>query len=503
MPADAVMPAAQLLTDEQVRTFITDGYMQLNCGVSAEVNECIYNKLQYILHQEGNPGNNILAAVPEMYQVLNSPAIKGALASLLGPDYVLHPHRFVHNIEPAERDEEGVHIGKGSASFVGWHQDSHSPLARPRHHNLRYAMLLYYPQDTPIEMGPTQVIPATQYNGGIADEDKARGFQAPGPAGTCTIVHFDIVHGGSMNLADRTRHMAKFVFARVSEPTAPSWNCTEDGWHAPENHRAPADLSGVWENQWNWMVGKPEGQVSTMQSGKQSIQELIEGWNTDGATRLRSIYRLAAIGEPAVAPLCAELARHTESPWTESAIVMENAAYALAALGTAAVPALAELLTHPNDWVKINALFALGEIGTRARDAVPAVVNCLQHANHHVVRTALDALGQMHAAEMALPQIRSLLTKSNPNWQEPLYRKWTGENQVRLNATMALLRTPHPSDEVLQIIAASLNDPCGCVGGFGVEALLRNPTMEGLSAALDYLMAHRWDNSLNRGIRTY
>ena len=192
-----------------------------------------------------------------------------------------------------------------------------------------------------------------------------------------------------------------------------------------------------------------------------------------------------------------------ESRWVESAVVMENAAYTLAALGTPAVQALTTLLDHPSEWVQINALFALGEIGTRAQSAVPQVIGCLRHASHHVVRTALDAIGQMQAGEQALAEIQRLLGERHAGWQEPLNRKWTGENQVRVNAIMALLRTPSPSEALLEAVAEVLNDSCGYVGGFGVEILLRHPTPKSLCAALDYLHVHRWDNTLNRGVRTY
>jgi HEAT repeat protein len=46
---------------------------------------------------------------------------------------------------------------------------------------------------------------------------------------------------------------------------------------------------------------------------------------------------------------------------------------ALGAVGPAAVPVLAELLTHPDPEVRITAVTALGEIGPPARDAVPAL----------------------------------------------------------------------------------------------------------------------------------
>ncbi|HLJ56412.1 MAG TPA: HEAT repeat domain-containing protein [Chthonomonadaceae bacterium] len=502
--------ASNLLTDNQVRQFIAHGYLVLDCGLPPDVHARIYDKLQWILHEEGNPGNNILPAVPEMRQVLDSPVVRGALTSVLGRDYVLHPHRFVHNIEPAERVDGDLKVGQGSASFVGWHQDSHSPLSRPRHHLPRYAMILYYPQDTPPEMGPTQLIPASQYNASISDADRARGFQAPGPAGTCVLVHFDIAHGGSMNLGDRTRHMAKFVFARVEEPAAPSWDCRGDEWSAGAASPAGADHSGawsegwpkaVWRYVWQWMCGRAEAPLR--EDDGRAPEDLIAGWDAGSDARLDAIYRLAAMRGRAAVALCADLAGRMESRWAESAVVMENAAYALAAMGAPAVPALVELLDAPSDWVQINALFALGEIGRSEAAAVPTVIRKLRSRSHAVVRTALDAIGQMQAAHEALPEIRRLLFESDPVWQEPLYRRWTGENQVRFNAIMALLRVPAPSSAVIETAIAALDDPCGYVGGIGVEILLRHRTATGMDAAIAFLQAHRWDNSLNRGIRTY
>lgn len=93
-----------------------------------------------------------------------TPELKAALTQVLGEGYVLHPHRFCHNNEPVESTDTGWQAGAGTHAFIGWHQDSHSPLARPRHHVCRYAMVLYYPQDTPAEHGPTQLIPSTHFH---------------------------------------------------------------------------------------------------------------------------------------------------------------------------------------------------------------------------------------------------------------------------------------------------------------------------------------------------
>ena len=492
-----------LLTDEQMRRFVTDGYLVLNAGINEAVHQTIYDKLQWVMRQESNPGNNVLPVVPEMQTVLDSPAIRGALTSVFGRNWVLHPHRFAHNNEPGgEVTKTETKVGKGSHTFVGWHQDDHSPLSRPRHHFPRYAMLLYYPQDTPNEMGPTQLIPATHLFRAHTPADRERGKQCSGGVGTCVLVHFDCVHGGSFNSSDRTRHMVKFVFARVEEPTAPTWDCREPNWQTPETHEAPADCEVVWKRQWNWLCGRAPQPSDG--AGTAAIPGLMAAMEGDDHLRQNAIYALAAMGEAAVAPLIADLATRTKDGWNEGAVVMENSAYALGAMGAPSVPGLLGLLNNRNKWVQVNALFALGEIGLNARAAYPYILRKLRHPDHRVVRTALDALGQVGVlTDHALRHFRRLLLEDNPNWQTPLRRAWTGQNQVRVNAMMALLRLKPNSDEWLDLIISALPDECGYVGGFGVEILRRSDNPRALHTALDYLCAHRWDNTLRKGIRTF
>jgi hypothetical protein len=495
-----------LLTDAQMRRFIAEGYLILRADAPPELHATVQARMERILKQEGNPGNNILPAIPEMQRLLDSPTVRGALTSVLGANYVLHPHRFAHNNEPAERTEEGMKAGRGTHAYIGWHQDHHSPLARPRHHYPRYAMILYYPQDTPPEMGPTQLIPATHWNRRLTERDYERGFQAAGAAGTCVLVHFDIAHGGSLNRTERTRYMMKFVFARTEEPTAPSWDCRTTMWRTPDDLSVPLELPLAWAHHWNWLCGRDPnaGAPGLAPPTSDALAELLAQRNGDDPERQQTIYALAALGEAAVAPLAEALSQIEGDGWYEGAIVMEDAAYALAAVGEPAVPALLALLSHSSDWVRINALFALGEMGGRAQEAVPAILAQLRHPAHEVVRTALDALGQIGIAEeIALPEFHRLLREDNPDWQKPIFRAWTGENQARVNAMMALLRLGWKSPAALRLIAESLDDPCGYVGGFGAEALLRSETPFGIRAACAYLQAHRWDNTLQKGVRTY
>ncbi len=536
---------AKLLTDDEVARFITDGYLILTPDVSPALHQRIDERLMWLLHKEPNPGNNILPAVPEMHDVLNSSVVHGALTSILGHDYVLHPHRFVHNNEPGKVEDGTPKVGQGSHTFVGWHQDDHSPLARARYHFPRYAMVLYYPQDTPIEMGPTQLIPATHLNRRFTQEEMNRGIQAAGPAGTCVLVHFDIVHGGSLNIADRTRNMAKFVFARCSEPTEPAWENAREEWRAPQDRLAPYDNAIVWKRHWDWMRGAdgsrsasanktPAMTVSEARSQAgddiqasideihslastsipQLIDTLIAAMDSAEPVRQAAIYALANLGSKAADELVLNLlasANREQVPaerkgWNEGCVVMEDAAYALAAMGDQAVSILMPLLTSDSEWVRVNVAFSLGEIGSSAKEAMPALIEALSDPSNRVVRVVLDAIGQIRiGSAAALPEIRRLLLAEDyPSaWNEPFHRKWTGRDQVRATAAMTLLRMGSEADTAEEWIEHALDDNCGYVGGFGVEFLMRRGSLRALNVACEYLYRHRWDSTLQVGMRTF
>ena len=164
-------PAGIRLNDEQVRRFICDGVLVLDSGLAPEVHRDIYDKIQWNNTREFNMGNNVLPRIAELQQVLDAPAIHGALQSILGDDYMLHPHRFMHASEPLDESdrnlslngsEHGAPMGKGSSGNSCWHQDGQIPMSRAGAITcLRLAMILYFPQDTPAERGPTRVIPGT------------------------------------------------------------------------------------------------------------------------------------------------------------------------------------------------------------------------------------------------------------------------------------------------------------------------------------------------------
>ena len=85
-----------LLDDAEVQRFIVDGYLTVHADYPARFHDAIYQQIESVFEQEGNPGNNILPRVPQLQHVFEHPAVKGALTSLLGPGYILNPHRHCH-----------------------------------------------------------------------------------------------------------------------------------------------------------------------------------------------------------------------------------------------------------------------------------------------------------------------------------------------------------------------------------------------------------------------
>ena len=523
------MRDAKLLDDAAVREFIANGFLRLTPDVDPEVHREVDRLLRFACEQETWYGNNILARVPRMYEVLDCPVVRGALVSLAGPDYYLHPHRAVHTSAPQPDRSLALHpeinappMGKGSMAGSGWHQDAQSPLSRARHHVPRHLIGFYFPHDTPIAMGPTRFQAGSHLfahpvaPGGVVLEEVR--------AGTFLLLHFDMVHAGFPNFTDRTRYMVKFVFARPRHPTAPSWRSVARRWRRPERCVPDYDLPRTWSYVWNWMRGTAAQPVPDRAGGVPAVDF---GASASQPERLETIHATAAAGE--VGRLVDALAtgadrgRHERTlarddagepvprddlrgyplRWNERAVVMEDAAYALAACGATAMPDLVELLDHDDPWMRINAAFALGEIGAPARESVPAVVRLLNDPHQQVVRQALDALGAIgHGLNAALPKIERLLRVSNPAWQESqVMRGWVAADQVRLNAAFVLLNAVSNGVDadvgaIERIAVSALGEGNGYVSAVLAETLVRIGTATATARAIRFLSERRWDETL-------
>ena len=113
----------KLLTDTQVKDFIKDGMLLLPIEeLPTSFHEGIYHKCAETWARAADEprdaglghmlGRFMFERLPELTQIINSPTLRGALTSILGPDYVQHPHRTMHVRELGE--------GGGPSSDQGW-----------------------------------------------------------------------------------------------------------------------------------------------------------------------------------------------------------------------------------------------------------------------------------------------------------------------------------------------------------------------------------------------
>lgn len=221
---DSNAPKLNLLTDDQVISFIIQGYIlicpKFRAGLNEEVCRQFDSNGLVPVDLDADPyGQNIFVKAPGLREVFAHPDVEGAFTSLLGPNRFDFGW-FCHAVPP----------GGGG---VGWHQDD----VNIRHHQVRRLTVMYYPQDVTPDMGPTYVLPSTHFWNTSSDRMSLYGnfrqqVALTVPAGTLAITHYDLWHTASHNRSQKTRYMVKLYTDRLEEPTAPTWNhdpATGDG----------------------------------------------------------------------------------------------------------------------------------------------------------------------------------------------------------------------------------------------------------------------------------
>ena len=486
------------LTDAQMQDFIVNGYLTVKTDLSRSVHETIYRKTQEYTEKEGNLGNNILPRVPELQAVFEDPAVRGAFTSILGENYVMHSHRHPHQNRPHSDGQ-------------GFHKDSYWGYQKVRHHCPRWAMAFYYPQDAPIEMGPSSVLPGTQYYSTRITENNDGELALSGEAGTITIIHFDLWHRAMANQTDKTRYMMKFQFIRMDAPETPEWNATNPHWQPEGIHPATPAHQGTWRHVWNWIAGESNGQTAAPNNGNladhitalasddgtvrasaadalglfgesatDAIPQLIQALRDSyEPVRLNAAYALGTIGEPAVPHLIQVLS-------DENGPTRRMAAYALAAVGAPAVPALREALQHTEEAVRIEATYAFAQIGAPAAAALPVLIEHTKDPAVEVRRYLADAFGGIGpAAAPAVPALIEMLENDD-------------DKQARFEAALALAQIGPDASDAVPALANALRDPDRYVRDNSIHALKCIDTPEAESALFDYLLIARWCPITNR-----
>lgn len=452
------------LTDNQMRAFIRDGYLEVKPDLPTDFHAEMFAKIDEVLENEGNPGNNILPRVPELQTIYDDPKVHGALQSIAGDDYYAEPHRFVHFNRP---HSEGQTL----------HKDG---FTRRRHHT-RWLVTFYYPQDTPLEMGPTGVVPGTHYTNVIPEDSYDREVGAAGEAGRVVIANYDIVHRGMPNQTDRKRYMVKFLFNRMGEPTAPSWDNSDAEWQSDGN----GQYEEIWDHAWGWHRADgnpPKGSL------EDSIDKLLNALKGDSeSVALNSAYTLAKIGEPAVGPLIDTLLEGSAESWYSELVrrapgqmvASANASYALAAMGEAAVQGLVDALDRSSGWDKRLVAQTLGDIGLAAKDSLSSLIASAGDKDPIVSAEVAEALGQV--VQNSSGAVSTLIDALSDDYDE-----------TRRNASLSLAKLGPMAEEATSALTNALNDSNRYVIGNAFEALKHIGTPDATEALIKHLTTARW-----------
>ena len=431
----------QLLSDEEVQRFIADGCMTVHADYPSSFHAGIYDQIETVFEAEDNPGNNILPRIPQIGQVFEHPNVKGALTSLLGPGYILNPHRHCHLNPPGRNGQR-------------WHKDCYVYDHNLRHPRFYWVLAFYYPQDTTEDMGPSGVLPGMQIYKTISDVDptqtkeKARAFC--GPAGTVALIHFDSWHRATENVSNKNRYMLKFQFARTQEPQKPTWDHQSRAWSPGIEDRHPAISKDVWD----WMCGNTQKECDTRQDNLKNLIQVLK--NGSESERLDAAYKLAECGEEIVPELIAAMREETLATIEETeAKTPDNAhgtnptsgcaALSLASTGKPAVAALTETLSDNHWWVRAVAANILGRMGSNAIASAPALRTAINDHHWWVRRNAIEALG---AIGDFFPELISDLTQALGD----------EDYRVRRNAALTLAKCGELSDIAIEALAPMLED---------------------------------------------
>ncbi|WP_435162857.1 HEAT repeat domain-containing protein [Paenibacillus glycanilyticus] len=505
--------ALTLLNDEQMIQFITNGYLVLQNDLPEELHRSVMNQIDFVLQNEGNPGNNILPRVPDIQKFFETPVTKGALTSVLGPDYYMHPHRHMHFNQP----------GNGKPGGGEWHKDGF--WSSMRSHRPWWVMMFYYTQDITEEMGPTAIMPGSQYNEKFPNQTT---LLPTGKAGTIALVHFDLWHKASLNTSHLDRYMLKFQFVRLSEPKSPSWNHTNAEPVFPSN-AADAHLN-LWNDVWHWLKGegnkakaaaRDDKEVPTLIEALSSGDEVVRSRAADKLgiagkaaaaavprlkqlisdssenAALNAVYALGHIGESGTAALLKEVGEGSK-------LTAQRAAYGLQASGEEAIPGLVQLLAHQDENKRALAAFVLGMLGSTAASAVPSLIIALNDASEWVRRNAVEALGMIaEPAEETVPALvrtledavaRESAGKGDISTSAYVHNQEYITNKIAYTAALSLLRIGKYGDADLVIngLESGLQSHDRYTRAYSFEALTAIRTDRAVDVLIKQYRAARW-----------
>jgi ectoine hydroxylase-related dioxygenase (phytanoyl-CoA dioxygenase family) len=170
--------------------FVADGYLLFEERVPEELNRAMLHDIDTMPHRELWRTSEAVRAVFDL------PQIRAITESLVGPE-PLYDHHAVHV------------VGPGHAEGQVWHGDA--IIDTSLRFDIQY---MYFPHDTPREMGGTMILPGSHFRR-ISCTDITRHHNFLGQkamvckAGSILVLHMGMWHCAQPNLTDRTRYMFK------------------------------------------------------------------------------------------------------------------------------------------------------------------------------------------------------------------------------------------------------------------------------------------------------
>ena len=400
------------LTPREIARFLDVGYLVLHLeDVEDSIHDRIFQACE-AMHRgsaaTANPSiglnliaDNINTTIPELNAILGSPQLDGALTSLVGPEHFRYNHSFIH---------------KSSTTDQSFHKDSGLPWGTRngiRSHRLNAAMVFYYPQETTVEMGATEILPGSQYwsvdrenTGATAGEDRldlafendkindlpdlnkrdqrlrenvetfdsrVQPLRLELPKGSVVLVHFDLFHRGTRQALEQSRYMVKFWYFRMVEPVeVPSSLNETDDCEDPRTREVVQECM-AWLGHRNFDIREPENAPNFCTT-------------LNDACFVQSAYRLAKERNP-------RLLKHFAS---DHETKRRAATQALTVTGSFGIKTAFANCNSESHHIRMCGAFLLGEVGDLSQELVETLCAIADLDNEKDARiTAINALGRL------------------------------------------------------------------------------------------------------------
>ena len=495
------------LDPKQFSFFMKNGFLSIKSSLPKSFHDNIYSEIGNVIglgKEEDNPGNNLLPLIPNLIYIFEDPIIKGALKSILGDNFMLHPHRFVHD-NP---------FGSGGQA---WHHDTYWGYNRKiRNHRPWWLMVMYLPQDTFHENGPTGILPGSQFSHQrFNDADKFE-KEHVGKAGTCMLIHYDIWHHKKENFIGKDRFMVKFEFVRKNKPIK-IYSNIKYFENINSHNLSPFDLDFIYESNINWFTNsKPKKNLDIFerkdykyndngmifqnlkklsslkkihQSQLKSIENFIFNENENISINAAfALSKLGKIGRKCLSDIILSCdGKNTAEPRVffdegqESKIGMEirNSTHALISMGNESINDFIKLALQGNQLARRYSAFALGEIYSQNNKIAPILEVLSKDDNESVRISAIESLGLKKGSDLSKKALSYSLLNDK-------------DDEVRSNAALSFWRLSGSSLIDLNVMYDALNDSNRYVRAYILEALEQVNTVKSRSILLHELKTSRW-----------